>query len=269
MSEDVLRKITDTVIKSLSARGFAGSLKSSYEIEASDTDGWYVVVSNPGVKPGISVWLDRYLQGQGRELYYGIYSKKRSDLISFRNKIADERDIRKIEHEDQEKRKGEYLLKKSIGVDVRSKFIEGQSEDEQYWLGRYASSVDATDEAIDFFESALTGTGETLVFREGNCQQVTVNKYERDPKARAACLAKFGCVCKVCDMNFAEEYGDEIGHGFIHVHHIEMLSGGVRDVNAETDLIPVCPNCHSMLHRRNPPLEVRELREIRTSRKAT
>ena len=26
------------------------------------------------------------------------------------------------------------------------------------------------------------------------------------------------------------------------------------------DLIPVCPNCHAMLHRRNPSLMVEELR---------
>ncbi len=31
-------------------------------------------------------------------------------------------------------------------------------------------------------------------------------------------------------------------------------------VNPKTDLVPVCPNCHAMLHRRDPPYDVEQLR---------
>ncbi|TXQ76122.1 HNH endonuclease [Escherichia coli] len=30
-------------------------------------------------------------------------------------------------------------------------------------------------------------------------------------------------------------------------------------------LLPVCPNCHAMLHRRQPPFTPEELRKVRTS----
>jgi 5-methylcytosine-specific restriction protein A len=50
-------------------------------------------------------------------------------------------------------------------------------------------------------------------FVEGAKKQVLVNAYERDAKARAACLAKYGFRCAVCSMSFAERYG-EIGKGF-------------------------------------------------------
>ena len=98
---------------------------------------------------------------------------------------------------------------------------------------------------------------------EGAATQVLVNRYERDSKARSACLEVFGCTCVVCQMNFGESYGD-IGEGFIHVHHLQpmALRKGEYNLEPERDLAPVCPNCHAMLHTSDPPLEVDELRKI-------
>lgn len=98
---------------------------------------------------------------------------------------------------------------------------------------------------------------------EGAVAQVLVNRYERDPKARAACLNHHGSCCAVCHLNFKERYG-EIGDGFIHVHHkmpLAMLGKDYR-VNPVKDLVPVCPNCHAMLHRREPPYDVEQLRAM-------
>ncbi|WP_198928636.1 hypothetical protein [Enterovibrio norvegicus] len=61
-------------------------------------------------------------------------------------------------------------------------------------------------------------SGQPLEFIEGAVKQVTINAYERNPKARAACIAKYGAICQVCDLNFESKYG-AIGKGFIHVHH--------------------------------------------------
>jgi 5-methylcytosine-specific restriction protein A len=66
----------------------------------------------------------------------------------------------------------------------------------------------------------------------------------------------------------SDVYGD-LGSGFIHVHHRVPL-GDVRaehDVDPIRDLIPVCPNCHSMLHRRNPPMKVEDLAAIVRARR--
>ena len=67
-------------------------------------------------------------------------------------------------------------------------------------------------------------------------------------------------------MNFEQTYG-ELGKGFIHVHHVIPVSeiGKEYKVDFKKDLIPVCPNCHAMLHRKNKDGEnvsVEELREI-------
>ena len=97
-------------------------------------------------------------------------------------------------------------------------------------------------------------------FLEGGVNQVLVNKYERNPVNRQLCLMANGYVCKICGFDFEKVYGD-LGHQFIHVHHIEKISSHDEQyyINPEKDLIPVCPNCHAMLHRADPPLLPEEL----------
>ena len=83
---------------------------------------------------------------------------------------------------------------------------------------------------------------------EGAKYQDTVTRYERDRGNRKACIAHYGYVCQVCEMDFAKTYGD-LGKEFIEVHHLHPVSVGVREVNPVEDLIPLCSNCHSMIHR--------------------
>jgi 5-methylcytosine-specific restriction protein A len=103
--------------------------------------------------------------------------------------------------------------------------------------------------------------GDITTYTEGVKMQITVNAYERNPQARLACLRYHGYSCKACGINFGEVYGD-IGKDFIHVHHIVELNNPSRSQNTNpiTDLVPVCPNCHAMLHRETPCLTVEDLR---------
>jgi 5-methylcytosine-specific restriction enzyme A len=98
-------------------------------------------------------------------------------------------------------------------------------------------------------------------FTEGAVTKVYVNSYERNDLARRICLEHHGIRCKVCGLDFEEVYGDT-GAGFIHVHHLVPLSqvGPGYQVDPVADLQPVCPNCHAMLHRTSPPLEISVLR---------
>ena len=98
---------------------------------------------------------------------------------------------------------------------------------------------------------------------EGSKKEVIVNSYERNPIARKKCLEHFGYNCSVCNINFEKIYG-VIGKSFIHVHHLKQISDIKKEyeVNPIKDLIPVCPNCHAMLHKRNPPYSVDELKDI-------
>jgi len=98
---------------------------------------------------------------------------------------------------------------------------------------------------------------------EGALVTVKANKYERNQKARRECVEKKGYQCLVCGRDFVATYG-EIGRNFIHVHHLTPIStiGKEYQLNVDTDLAPVCPNCHYMLHRKDPPYTIEELKDI-------
>jgi hypothetical protein len=111
----------------------------------------------------------------------------------------------------------------------------------------------------------ITSPGEVLAperFTEGATRLVAVNVYERNPRARRACIAHYGPRCSACGFDFEATYGD-IGRGFIHVHHLKPLCDidEEYEVDPLQDLRPVCPNCHAMLHTAIPPRTIDELRE--------
>jgi 5-methylcytosine-specific restriction protein A len=101
-------------------------------------------------------------------------------------------------------------------------------------------------------------------YTEGAVRRVLTNAYERDENARREAIKFHGCICKVCGFDFEASYGS-IGKNFIHVHHIVPLSSIGKEyvVNPKTDLVPICPNCHAMIHRKTPPFLIEELRAIR------
>lgn len=100
-----------------------------------------------------------------------------------------------------------------------------------------------------------------LTYPEGAVKRITVNAYERDPQARSKCIQIHGCSCIVCGFDFAARFGD-LGKGYIHVHHLKPLSAIGKEylVNPAKDLVPVCPNCHAMLHRDGLPLSIDRLK---------
>lgn len=98
---------------------------------------------------------------------------------------------------------------------------------------------------------------------EGIKRTIIVNSYERNSKARQLCIEHWKAICSVCGFDFEKKYG-ELGKDFIHVHHVTPIStiGQSYQVNPVNDLRPVCPNCHSMLHRNEPELTIDQLKTI-------
>ncbi|MGB4781170.1 HNH endonuclease [Candidatus Methylomirabilis sp.] len=100
---------------------------------------------------------------------------------------------------------------------------------------------------------------------EGAAQKIMINAYERNPIARKRCLAHYGHSCIVCSFNFEERYG-VLGRDYIHVHHLVPIGSLKKEyiVDPIKDLVPVCPNCHAMIHRNGPAatLGIAELRNL-------
>lgn len=101
----------------------------------------------------------------------------------------------------------------------------------------------------------------SVLREEGQAFIETGIKYERNPINRRLCLRVKGYNCSVCGLNLEDRYGS-VGKEYIEVHHVIPVSeyGGVRLIDPVTELFPVCPNCHAMLHRRNPPYSIDELK---------
>jgi len=97
-------------------------------------------------------------------------------------------------------------------------------------------------------------------FYEGASKQIYVNAYERSRDARSKCIELYDVRCIVCGFDFEKMYG-RVGKGVIHVHHLKPLSDIDKTyrVDPENDLRPVCPNCHVIIHRRNPPYSIDEV----------
>ena len=156
---------------------------------------------------------------------------------------------------------------------------------EQHWTPQ-ASGISIKSEVVDELEAVwfnfvttqkirhnpfIPADNETQkTYPEGTASQVTLTKYERNPFARKKCIEHYGLSCVVCEFNFEKTYG-QIGKDFIHVHHLKQIStaGQPYDVDPIKDLRPVCPNCHSIIHKRKIAFTIDEIKEFRQTQNPT
>lgn len=101
---------------------------------------------------------------------------------------------------------------------------------------------------------------EDLLINEGMQKFVKSKAYERSNKLRKYAIEHFqdnGIIgCNACNFVFEKFYGKELGEGFIEIHHIKpVYQYEGEDVNktiseALQNLVPLCSNCHKMVHRK-------------------
>jgi len=91
---------------------------------------------------------------------------------------------------------------------------------------------------------------------------VMVNRYERDPQARKACLDHYGHSCQACQADLTEIYGEELGRRTVHVHHVIPMASRDEEYRLDpvADLIPLCPNCHNAIHKTQPVMTPTDFR---------
>lgn len=187
------------------------------------------------------------------------------------------------EHWDIEKRK---LGKKMLSVDIKYEILLNPYKQEilsfealpqgMNWFPQ-ASGVEIKEEISrqteelwsKFLDSGIEipeeiNESESRKIFEGAKKTIQVNAYERNPTARRICIENYGSKCSVCDFDFNKFYGNELAESYIHVHHLKQLSeiGKEYEVSPIEDLRPVCPNCHAMIHRKNPPYTIEEIKEF-------
>ncbi|WP_459195785.1 HNH endonuclease [Wukongibacter baidiensis] len=115
------------------------------------------------------------------------------------------------------------------------------------------------------YEDIEAEVNEERVYRlEGKVRYVYSKKYERDHRNRSRAIEIHGTKCIVCGFDFHKVYG-ELGKGYIEIHHVKPLStlGEEVVIDPKTDLVPVCSNCHNMIHRKKERvLSIEEMKQI-------
>ena len=202
---------------------------------------------------------------------YGMNSGSASDyLVNFRKMMTGQKYTRTNNSEATD-----YFLTnilKDYGSEKLGKAVTAVKEHVEYYEGIRKVNLDGIRKIIQKHEQFLNSFPVTLypdellgdeTLYEGIKKKITVNAYERNQEAREKCVKHYGYKCAVCEFIFENKYGD-IGKNFIHVHHLKQIStiGKGYQISPINDLRPVCPNCHAMLHRRNPPYSIYELKKI-------
>ena len=134
---------------------------------------------------------------------------------------------------------------------------------QKLWLASDSSVAEGENVRWTLSKCKGTKKSEEIVYFEGKRYSVNSTAIERDSSARRRCLEHFGYSCNVCSINFEEEYG-EIGKNYIHVHHRVdiMYTDGEHVIDPTKDLIPLCPNCHAMVHTEKPAMPIEKLKLI-------
>lgn len=127
----------------------------------------------------------------------------------------------------------------------------------------YLDNLEVLNDTSSFHLAEELSEEQINTLTEGQKKTIVVNIYERNEKAKKQCLEYWKTNCMVCNFSFEKMYGN-VGKDFIHVHHLKPLSqiGKEYQINPIDDLRPVCPNCHAMLHKKNPPYSIEELKQI-------
>lgn len=97
---------------------------------------------------------------------------------------------------------------------------------------------------------------------EGRMTESKVLRRQRNRQARQQCLEASGYKCYICGFDFEKTYG-EIGKGFLEVHHKRPISTYEEEHEIpQSELVALCSNCHSMVHRRKEAMDVDELKNL-------
>lgn len=164
--------------------------------------------------------------------------------------------LKLIEQTDSEYLTLAYLQREGLIKNAPQKGQKASKELETY-LNKYFNDY--------YTQGFFNDINQDEQYHEGHVINAKVNRYERSSIARMKCIEHHGTQCAICGMDFGKRYGD-IGEGFIHVHHLKPLHSIGRDyvIDYKNDLIPVCPNCHAMIHRmkNGEKMTVSKLRSI-------
>lgn len=137
------------------------------------------------------------------------------------------------------------------------------------WYADEPKCQNLKNDLLDYVEELInqaTASDEFKYHRydESKAAVVSAKQMRRSQEARAECIRLKGCNCNICGFDFEKAYG-ELGKDYIEVHHItpigELSTAENYDgTDPAKDLVPLCSNCHAMIHRRKVPYQPDEIK---------
>lgn len=130
-----------------------------------------------------------------------------------------------------------------------------------WYIDFYANKQGILPSTIDTIKKEISDSKADLQLFEGQLSEAKILRRRRNINARNQCLKDSGYTCYVCGFNFEKVYG-EIGKNFLEVHHLKPISSYTEEhIIPQSELCALCSNCHSIVHRTKPPLDVEVLKQ--------
>ena len=88
------------------------------------------------------------------------------------------------------------------------------------------------------------------------------NELDYKTRIKQECIEYYGAICDICGFDFGYTYGENY-ESCIQIHHIHNEDDEIIETTHPIkDLVPVCCNCHHVMHSQKPPISVEKMREM-------
>ena len=176
-----------------------------------------------------------------------------------------------------------YLFDNEITRDIYIPFSKkdgyGYGQSNIWYANKDSRSIEFKNELVIQLEKVVSDNANDISLNdeqkyfEGQVSSKVkeIFSLKRNSAARKKCLEYYfpdnkHYKCKLCGFDFEKQYGSK-GVQFIEVHHIESHTTkskiiGEHEIDPIKDLIPVCSNCHSIIHREKPAIPVESMKKI-------
>lgn len=200
--------------------------------------------------------LEDIMQPKGKDL----------EIISGRKDTYFSQKVRNLRSHETFEKLGfaEYINNKYYITEKGKLFLEEKYEEYEY-INNGDFSIELQKKAN---EDLLKEPNRFFVpeeeIKEGKLVSTVSKTRKRSQKLRAYAFNYYKSQnqikCSVCGFDFEEKYGN-YGKDFIELHHIKPVSiyeekGQIMNLEeARKNLVPLCSNCHKILHRNNITLD--------------
>lgn len=132
---------------------------------------------------------------------------------------------------------------------------EPKKEHKAYVKQSLEAAIDKIDVARETEEAKVViSTKETNLIEEAT-SLIAEDSLDYKERIKKECLSYYGAICDICGFDFGYTYGEAF-ESFIGVHNVNGLEGDeiLPTTHPTEDLIPICQNCHYVMHSTVPPI---------------